>query len=184
MNRPPRRDILGVRKRLREEDGMPEEVRGTVPAYSRCQTKAALERAAAEGYNAEVRVDDIRGAGVFDRLSIVGCTVGLNDIPEDWILRVSDENLTWMALVTRKNGKVTGLKTVQVQLPDHVLRRAHRGIVVGRAPDARRAGGRRPGARRDAHDHGVGRTQAGAELTTAPSRSTQRMPVGGCSGSS
>ena len=86
---------------------MPEEVQGTVPAYGRCQTKAALEHAAAEGYNAEVRIDAVTGGGAFDRLSTVGCVVGLNDIPEDWILRVSDENLTWMAVVTRKNGKVT-----------------------------------------------------------------------------
>ena len=86
---------------------MPEAVQGTVPAYGRCQTKAALERAAVEGYNAEVRIDDVNGHGAFDRLSTVGCIVGLNDIPEDWILRVSDENLTWMAIVTRKNGKLS-----------------------------------------------------------------------------
>lgn len=86
---------------------MTEDVSAKIPAYGRCQTKAALERAAAEGYNAEVRIDDIRGAGVFDRLSVVGCIVGLNDIPEDWILRVSDENLTWVAIVTRKNGKLS-----------------------------------------------------------------------------
>ena len=46
---------------------MSEDVSAKVPAYGRCQTKAALERAAAEGYNAEVRIDDIRGVGAFDR---------------------------------------------------------------------------------------------------------------------
>ena len=85
---------------------MPEDVSAKVPAYGRCQTKAALERAAAEGYNAEIRIDDIRGGGAFDRISVVGCVMGLNDIPEDWILRVSDENLSWVAIVTRKNGKL------------------------------------------------------------------------------
>lgn len=66
--------------------------------YSRVKTKKDLKQAAKEGFNAELQVTDLEfGSGI----------VGLNEIPEDWAVTVTNHpKRSWFATVTRKNGKV------------------------------------------------------------------------------
>lgn len=73
-------------------------VSATVASYSRVKTKKDLKAAAAEGFNAEVMISDFRmGSGI----------IGINEIPEDWTLQVSNAKRSWYATVTRKGEKVT-----------------------------------------------------------------------------
>jgi hypothetical protein len=73
-------------------------VSATVASYSRVKTKKDLKAAAAEGFNAEVTINDFEiGSGI----------IGINEIPEDWALQVSNAKRSWFAIVTRKGGKVT-----------------------------------------------------------------------------
>jgi hypothetical protein len=69
-------------------------------SYSRVKTKKDLKQAAAEGFNAEMVVQDPLGLG--------SGVMGLNEIPEDITLTVTNHpKRTWFANVTRKGEKVT-----------------------------------------------------------------------------
>jgi hypothetical protein len=68
-------------------------------SYSRVKTKADLKRAAKEGFNAEMHVEDPMGLG--------SGIMGLNEIPEDIALTVTNHpKRTWFATVIRVGGKV------------------------------------------------------------------------------
>lgn len=69
-------------------------------SYSRVKTKKDLKQAAAEGFNAELQVEDPLGIG--------SGIMGLNEIPEDIVLNVTNHpKRAWFVTVTRKGGKVT-----------------------------------------------------------------------------
>lgn len=66
--------------------------------YSRVHTKKDLKEAAREGFNAELVALPPIGNG--------RSVIGLNEIPEDWSVNVSNQERTWFATVERRNGKV------------------------------------------------------------------------------
>lgn len=70
-------------------------------SYSKIKTKADLKKAAKEGFNAEMQVEDPTGIG--------SGIMGINEIPADIILTVSNHPArTWYANVSRTaEGKVT-----------------------------------------------------------------------------
>lgn len=75
-------------------------VSGYPASYSRVKTKADLKRAAKEGFNAELHIEDPLGIG--------SGIMGLNEIPEDIAVTVTNHpKRTWFATVTRKGEKVT-----------------------------------------------------------------------------
>lgn len=69
-------------------------------SYSRVKTKKDLKEAAKQGFNAELHIEDPLGIG--------SGIVGLNEIPEDLIVTVTNHpKRSWYATVTRKGEKVT-----------------------------------------------------------------------------
>lgn len=68
-------------------------------SWTRVTSKTELKEAAKEGFNAEMNVVDPLGIGVG--------IMGLNEIPDDIILVVTNHpKRSWFANVEKKNGKV------------------------------------------------------------------------------
>lgn len=68
-------------------------------SYSRVKTKKDLKQAAAEGFNAELHVEDPFGLG--------SGIMGIMEIPDDVVLNVTNHpKRTWYASVKKVNGKV------------------------------------------------------------------------------
>jgi hypothetical protein len=68
--------------------------------YSRVHTKKDLKAAAAEGFNAELVPQPPLGNG--------RSVIGLNELPEEWVVQVTNHpKRSWFATVRRQGGKVS-----------------------------------------------------------------------------
>lgn len=74
-------------------------VSATVTVYSRVKSKKDLKQAVAEGFNAEVQINDPLGVGTG--------IMGILEVPEGMTLVVTNHpKRSWFANITRRNGKV------------------------------------------------------------------------------